>query len=59
MTPMRDPLRRWTDPDRGTPHTDLPVSTAAQPLERAHSTEQKDTVTRYGRAVKLPTRYRD
>ena len=59
MTPMRSIPEIDLPPERETPDTDIPVSTAAQPLERAHSSEQRDIVTRSGRAIKLPTRYRD
>ena len=59
MTPMRSIPEIDLPPEPETPDTDIPASTAAQPLERAHSTEQRDTVTRSGRAIKLPTRYRD
>ena len=61
MTPMRSipEIDLGLPPERETPDTDIPVSRAAQPLERAHSSEQRDTVTRSGRAIKLPTRYRD
>ena len=59
MTPMRSIPEIDLPPERETPDTDIPVSTAAQPLERAHSSEQRDTVNRSGRAIKLPTRYRD
>ena len=59
MTPMRSTPEFDLSSERETPDTDRQVSTAAQPRERAHSSEQRYTVTRSGRAVKLPTRYRD
>ena len=59
MTTMRSTPEMDLPPERETPNTDLPVNTASQALKRAHSSEQRDTVTRSGREVKLPTRYRD
>ena len=59
MTPMRSTPEMDLPPESETPNTDLPVSTAAQPLERAHSSQQRDYVTRSGRTIKLPTRYRN
>ena len=59
MTPMRSIPEIDLPPERETPDIAIPVSTATQPLERAHSSVQRNTVTRSGRAIKLPTRYRD